>query len=138
MINEFRGKHYFLSNFYSAPVFYDGLFYTNNEAAFQSAKTLNKEKREIFTQLDPSKSKQKGRRIELRRDWEQVKDDIMYVICKDKFTRNEDLKQRLLETGKEELIEGNVWNDKYWGMCGGQGKNKLGKILMLIRKEISI
>jgi predicted NAD-dependent protein-ADP-ribosyltransferase YbiA (DUF1768 family) len=37
-INKFRGKYFFLSNFYGHPVEYDGLTYKNNEAAFQSAK----------------------------------------------------------------------------------------------------
>ena len=31
MINEFRGKYYFLSNFYKAPVTWGGITYTNNE-----------------------------------------------------------------------------------------------------------
>ena len=38
MISAFRGKYYFLSNFYAAPVVWDGVSYKNNEAAFQSAK----------------------------------------------------------------------------------------------------
>lgn len=38
MINEFRGKYYFLSNFYSSPVTYEGLTYLNNEAAFNQQK----------------------------------------------------------------------------------------------------
>ena len=42
MINEFRGKYYFLSNFYNTPVTWDGITYQNNEAAFQSAKIIDK------------------------------------------------------------------------------------------------
>lgn len=41
MIKEFRGKYYFLSNFYEAPITYEGITYQNNEAAFQSAKVLD-------------------------------------------------------------------------------------------------
>ena len=37
MINEFRGKYYFLSNFYSCKVEWEALTYENNESAFQSA-----------------------------------------------------------------------------------------------------
>lgn len=37
-ISEFRGEYYFLSNFYSAPVTYNGICFENNEAAFQAAK----------------------------------------------------------------------------------------------------
>lgn len=37
-IDEFRGKYFFLSNFYPAPVEYQGYRFENNEAAFQAAK----------------------------------------------------------------------------------------------------
>jgi ribA/ribD-fused uncharacterized protein len=138
MINEFKGKYYFLSNFYSAPVMYEGLLYQNNEAAFQSAKIKDLDRRKQFCNLDPSTAKKKGRNVLLRNDWEDVKDEVMYQCVKDKFTRNQDLKQKLIDTGNEELIEGNTWNDTYWGVCRGRGKNMLGKILMKVRDEISL
>ena len=37
-IKEFRGKYFFLSNFFETPVTWQGITYQNNEAAFQSAK----------------------------------------------------------------------------------------------------
>jgi ribA/ribD-fused uncharacterized protein len=136
IIDVFRGDYYFLSNFYSAPVMYEGLLYYNNECAFQSAKTLNKELRESFAELDdPSVAKKSGKLLHLRPDWENVKDEVMYQIVKNKFTRNADLKQKLLNTGDAELVEGNIWGDTYWGVCKGKGQNKLGKILMRVRKE---
>lgn len=138
MINEFKGKYYFLSNFYYAPVMYEGLLYQNNEAAFQSAKIKNIERRKQFCQTDPSTAKRKGRSISLRDDWEEIKDEVMYQCVKDKFTRNKDLKQKLIDTGNKELIEGNTWNDTYWGVCRGKGKNMLGKILMRVREELSL
>ena len=63
----------------------------------------------------------------------------MYEIVKEKFTQHEDLKRRLLETGDEELQEGNNWYDTYWGVDihTGKGLNMLGKILMRIREELS-
>lgn len=135
-IKEFRGKYYFLSNFYNCKVIYNGITYLNNEAAFQSMKTLNVEQRKQFSNLDPSSAKRKGRNIRLRDDWEKVKDQIMYEICKNKFLQNEDLKIKLLNTGDEYLEEGNTWNDREWGVCNNIGKNKLGKILMRIRGEL--
>jgi len=138
MINEFKGKNYFLSNFFNAPVMYEDLLYQNNEAAFQSAKVKDLDRRKQFCNLDPSTAKKKGRNVLLRNDWEDVKDEVMYQCVKDKFTRNQDLKQKLIDTGNEELIEGNTWNDTYWGVCRGRGKNMLGKILMRVRDEISL
>jgi len=39
-IDKFDGEYRFLSNFYDAPVWYEGLLYQNNEAAFQAAKNV--------------------------------------------------------------------------------------------------
>lgn len=136
VIDSFRGKYFFLSNFFEAPVIYDGITYLNNEAAFQAQKTLNKEQRLDFAMLNPSQAKKKGRSISLRPDWEEIKINVMYEICKAKFTQNENLKRSLLNTGNTELIEGNNWGDKIWGQVNGIGENNLGKILMKIREEL--
>lgn len=135
-INSFRGKCYFLSNFYEAKVTHDGITYLNNEAAFQACKLKNPSERISFSNLDPSSAKKRGRSVRIRGDWENVKETIMYEVCLAKFTQNEDLKRKLIETGDSILIEGNTWYDTYWGVCNGKGKNALGKILMRIRSEL--
>lgn len=55
-IDEFRGKYFFLSNFYSAPVEYQGYRFENNEAAFQAAKCP--ERMLDFCGLTPNRAKQ--------------------------------------------------------------------------------
>ena len=52
-INSFRGGNHFLSNFSEHEVTYEGITYQNNEAAFQSAKILDKNKRLGFANLKP-------------------------------------------------------------------------------------
>ena len=142
VINKFEGKYAFLSNFYNCPVEYDGLKYQNSEAAFHAQKTLDKEKRKEFTDLNPSESKKLGRKIDLRADWEDIKTDVMYGVCLAKFTQNEDLKKKLLATDGVLLIEGTYWHDNTWGNCYCEkcknivGENRLGKILMQIREEL--
>ena len=74
--------------------------------------------------------------MSLRKDWERVKDDVMYQICKEKFTNNPQLTKQLLDTGNIQLIEYNNWGDRYWGVYRGRGTNVLGNILMRIRKEL--
>jgi len=138
----FEGANFYLSNFYNAPVMYEGILYQNNEAAFQSAKTLDMSKRRYFAKLNPSDAKKEGRRIKLREDWEHVKFDVMYQICLDKFQRNEELRKKLLSTKDAYLVEGNTWHDNCWGNCHCQkcidipGDNLLGQILMKVREEL--
>ena len=136
MINNFRHKYFFLSNFYEAPVTIEGITYQNNEAAFQAHKTVHISQRTQVCNLNPSEAKQLGRRIKLRNDWEHVKEDIMYKVCLCKFTQNLDLAEKLLQTGDEYLEEGNTWGDREWGTVNGVGDNKLGKVLMKIRSQL--
>lgn len=134
VITEFRGDNFFLSNFFVAPIFYQGVRFENNEAAFQAAKCP--ERMREFCGLSPQKAKRLGRSVELRPDWEEVKYDVMYQVCKAKFLQNPDLARKLVETGDAELVEGNTWGDKVWGVCDGVGENNLGKTLMRIRDEL--
>lgn len=136
MIDNFRGEYAFLSNFYDAPVEYNGLSFRNSESAFQAQKTIDEIERVQFTSLDASNSKRLGRAVTLREDWEKVKIQVMYEICYAKFTQNPRLAEKLVATGDEVLVEGNTWNDKFWGVCNGEGMNHLGKILMAIRTEL--
>lgn len=134
MIDCFKGKYFFLSNFYPARVSYQGILYQNTEAAFHAQKDPSRAKE--FCNLNPSEAKRLGRRVKLRSDWELVKDNIMFDIVALKFKQNPFLTEKLLKTGDEELIEGNDWNDCYWGVCRGRGENKLGQILQRIRSEL--
>ena len=133
-ITEFKGSNFFLSKFFVAPVFYHGVRFENNEAAFQAAKCP--ERMQEFCGLSPQKAKRLGRSVELRPDWEEVKYDVMYQVCKAKFLQNPDLLKQLLNTGDAELVEGNTWKDTVWGVCDGVGENNLGKTLMRIRDEL--
>lgn len=135
-IKEFRGKFFFLSNFYSAPVTYNGITFLNNEAAFQAMKCPSRANE--FANLNPSDAKRLGRKVKLRTDWEEVKESVMYLICFQKFKQNRELRERLLKTGNAELIEGNSWGDQIWGVCNGVGKNLLGNILMKVRDEMKL
>ncbi len=135
MICQFRDDYYFMSNFYPFKLIYNGIEYQNTEAAFQAQKCKYLPERNQFSKLNASEAKRLGRRVELRPDWEQVKDGIMYNIVLTKFSSDEYLAYKLLETGEEVLMEGNTWKDTYWGVDLDTmvGKNKLGLILMKVR-----
>ena len=138
MIDCFEGEYFFLSNFYEIPIIYDGITYRNSEAAFQAQKCINPKDRESFTNLNPDEAKHKGRSVQLRKDWEQVKISIMTEIVKAKFEQNADIAQKLIATGDSYLEEGNNWGDKVWGTVNGQGANHLGHILMNVREQLEL
>lgn len=134
MIDSFRDEYFFLSNFYPVEIKLDGIVYPNAETAFQAQKTLDVEERRKFSMLkNPVQAKRLGRKVKLRDDWEEVKLDIMTEVVSQKFLQHPHLIEMLLQTGDEELVEGNKWGDRFWGVCKGKGENHLGKILMKIR-----
>ena len=76
----------------------------------------------------------------MRKDWDEVKDDVMRKAVWAKFTQHETPKRVLLSTGDSILVE-HTKNDAYWadGSNGpeiGTGKNMLGKILMETRDKL--
>lgn len=137
-INEFQGKYRFLSNFWPARVHYEGKVYASVEAAYQAAKCSDPKDRVQFQNLsDPFQAKKLGKKVALRRDWDGIKLSLMETLLREKFSIPE-LAQLLLDTGDALLEEGNTWGDTYWGICRGQGKNHLGKLLMKIRDELRV
>lgn len=143
VINEFRGPFRFLSNFFECTIVFEDMEYGSVEHAYQAMKSLEPSVRqEISKMATPGRAKRAGRRIQLRDDWNQVREALMEKIVRDKFTRNIGLKTLLLKTGSVHLVEGNSWHDNFWGDCqcwdckNFRGKNNLGEILMKVRDEL--
>lgn len=137
-ITSFHGEFRWLSNFWPALVELDGMEFPSVEHAYQAAKTNDIETRERFQSmmLKSGEAKRMGRRVNIRADWEQVKLSVMLELLRGKF-KCADLRAKLLSTGNAELVEGNNWNDTFWGVCNGRGQNHLGKLLMQVRNEIT-
>jgi ribA/ribD-fused uncharacterized protein len=114
------------------------------EHAYQAAKTLDPKLRRPFQRvLKAGQAKHMGRELVLRPDWENVKEQIMLDLLRQKF-KDRELSLLLRQTENRELIEGNNWHDTFWGVCNGKcwrgphepvGENKLGKLLMQVRDE---
>lgn len=142
MITSFDGKYSFLSNFYAAQTLYNGILYPTSEHAYQAAKAIeDSDKKKILMCATPDESKHLGRKIKIREDWDNIKDQVMYEIVKAKFS-NPFLAKKLINTGDKILCEGNYWHDNYWGACNCPNckllprKNMLGQILMRVREEL--
>jgi len=143
MIDKFNGVHRFLSNFYPSPIEFEGDQYPAVEHAYQAAKTDNPNNRYAISISKASDAKAMGRNLKTREDWEEVKLEIMKRLLLKKF-RDPVLRQQLVDTGTEILVEGNYWHDNFWGKCAcarpecsNTGKNWLGELLMQIREDIS-
>ena len=136
MINSFKGKYRFLSNFYPSPIIIKGITYPTTEHYYQTMKTTDFElRKEIIYASTPGNAKRMGRRVPLRDNWETLKIIIMLQALITKFTTHSELRKKLLETYPQKLIEGNTWGDVYWGkdLRSRKGLNMLGKLLMLVR-----
>ncbi len=144
-ISAFRGPHDFLSNFYAADVEFEGAEYPTIEHAFQAAKSFDfAERRAVKNARTASEAKRMGRKIKRRADWFDVSLEVMETLVRQKFTRYPELRTKLLETGSAYLIEGNNWNDRFYGAVYDtnrnewMGENHLGKILMKVRDELKL
>jgi ribA/ribD-fused uncharacterized protein len=136
-INNFSDEFHFLSNFYYCKVIYDGYEYPSSEHAYMCAKTNDPVWKDFIRNCrTPGQAKRAGRMVPLREDWETVKLEVMENILRAKFSVPS-MREMLLLTGDCELVEGNTWGDKFWGVCDGEGENHLGKLLMKIRAELA-
>ena len=124
-----------MSNFSAHSVTTELGTFPTSEAAFQAYK--DPENAEYIIQQQESRtpmySKQIGMKCNLREDWHDIRDDLMYKVIKLKFQQHDDIRENLLKTGFRPIIErptgerssAHVFNKR----------NKLGEILMQIRKE---
>lgn len=132
-IDKFKDKYFWLSNFHPVTIEMDGDLYPTVEHAYQALKTIDPTWRaRIRWATTPGKAKRLGREAPLRTDWDYMKIGVMYCLLTTKFAYPQ-LKQRLLDTNDDELIEGNEWGDTFWGQCKGEGDNWLGRLLMDVR-----
>ncbi|HEY9607534.1 MAG TPA: NADAR family protein [Allocoleopsis sp.] len=125
------------SNFSAHGFELDGAWWPTSEHYFQAQKFVGTPHAAQIQQVKTPKDAAKmgrDRSRPLRRDWEQVKDDVMRKAVLRKFETHADIREVLLATGDELIVE-NAPHDYYWG-CGadGSGKNKLGQILMEVRE----
>ncbi|HSW76909.1 MAG TPA: NADAR domain-containing protein [Candidatus Saccharimonadales bacterium] len=120
-----KNQHGYMSNFYPSTITICNVQYHHVEGYFQSQKSNNNN---IATIKSAAKSKQMGNKVQLRDDWQQIKDHVMRRGVYHKFAQHEPLKIQLLSTVNKLLYE-HTTNDKYWGDGCKNGLNMLGKIV---------
>ncbi|MFO0960384.1 MAG: NADAR family protein [Isosphaeraceae bacterium] len=134
-----RDEYGAFSNFSPHPIVLGGKEWPTTEHYFQAQKFAGTpHEEEVRRAGSPMIAARMGRSRSrpLRPDWEGVKDAIMYEAVLAKFTQHPTLRDLLLSTGDATLIE-HTENDRYWGDGGdGTGLNRLGAVLMQLRKAL--
>ena len=137
-ITSFTGGNRFLSNFYPVTVALDGVKFPSVENAYQASKYISAVWHR-FTECDAAGAKRLSRglsKVYLYPNWQGFKVDVMRYLLLQKFAEGSELSRRLMHTSPRRLIEGNTWNDTFWGVCNGAGENMLGELLMARREQL--
>jgi ribA/ribD-fused uncharacterized protein len=141
------------SNFYDSPFKYQGIQFLCSEQFFMYLKAklfkdeIHAEK--ILKAITPNSMKINGRLVENFDPiiWDNWKKNIMYIAVREKVKQNEKIKQKLLKTAPDILVEASP-RDTVWGVGlaktnplildkkNWRGTNLLGYILTEIRNDI--
>jgi len=126
------------SNFWYSPIYVLGVEYKTVEHYFQSMKFLDRETSEYIQSVStPHLAAKRGRdrTLPLRKDWEDIKVDVMCQGIRYKFDQHPKLRDLLISTEDYTLIEDSPY-DYFWGVGENKtGKNMLGILLMELRNK---
>lgn len=139
MIREFKNEFRWLSNFYPVKIILDGVQFQSIEHAYMSQKSDDIKWKNFCSNYNSKAGdvKKQSRTIKLKSNWDEIKLEVMKECIRQKFSQ-EPFRTKLLKTGNEHIQEGNMWNDKFWGVClkTNKGENNLGKLIMDIRTSL--
>ena len=126
------------SNFAGYPVEIDGKLWKTNEHYYQAQRFAGTEYEEVIREIKtPFQAKEvaKSGVYPRRKDWFDVKFDIMMKAIRAKFEQHNDLRDILVSTGNAILKE-HTELDHYWADGGdGSGRSRLGEALMRVRSS---
>ena len=127
-------------NFSSFEVVWRGETWKTSEYAYQAAKFEDEKIRQEIQNARSSHDAMKLAKItynnQKRKDWHDIKLQIMEDIVRAKLSQHFYIQKKILQTGDRELIE-NSPRDSFWGWGPNKdGENHLGKIWMKLRDEL--
>ncbi len=143
MIHEFKGEYRWLSNFEAVTITLGDYNYPSVEHAYMSMKCEDPEWKKYCSDKNNSAGdvKKKSREVKLRDDWDTFKFIVMQTCLEQKFNQ-EPFKSKLIETGTQNIVEGNYFGDSVWGVDlknnPNIGENHLGRLLMKIRGKLIV
>lgn len=115
-------------------------YYANNiETLFQAAKSNDICHIEAIVEAnDPIIAHYLGNRYYIRKDWNQIREDVMKELLNQKFKVSNEFRKVVLSLPKDKaFVNFNNDNDKFWGVSRStfEGENKLGKLIMKLKGE---
>lgn len=129
-----------LSNFALFGFEYENHYYPTVEHFYQSQKFMDQDYAALIRHASTPKAAAdlgKNKDKALKADWASIKSEVMMTAVLQKFNTHESLKQLLLSTGDQLIIENSPY-DNYWGIGSvGTGRNQLGTILMRVREQLN-
>lgn len=167
-ILKFRQEFSYLSNFnvLKNKIHYFGYDYISVEAGYMAQKCDDVAWKQYCSTISPhsnaqSEMKKAAYKVDLVKDFRDKQLKIMLDLLRLKFRNNPELANKLVATYPRMIMEGNVWNDRYWGATipkqkhchlsdSGEleklyeefpqyfyvGQNYLGRLLMKVRDEL--
>lgn len=136
IIYQFTDEYEFLSNYYISPIMLNFGTFPTVAHYYQSSKTKD---REWFHKISHAETahlaEHLGKKCPIRETWSLLKDSFMMKAIRYKFSKNQELKKKLIDTEKSIIIYCNDLEQSYWGydIKHGYGQNRLGQILMIVR-----
>jgi len=114
--------------------------YPSKEHALMAHKTVSHDEHEsIRTAKEPRTAKARGRKVQLRPDWDAIKLGVMVEILRHWYAANPDRAQQLVATGDVLILEDSP-TDAIWGIRSRDGRltgtNLLGRAHMAVRAEL--
>ena len=164
-ILKFRQEFGYLSNFHvlKNKIHYLGYDYISVEAGYMAQKCDDIAWKQYCSTISPhgnaqSEMKKAAYKVDLVKGFRDKQLKIMLDLLRLKFKNNPELANKLVATYPRMIMEGNVWNDRYWGASIPKqnsldnveleklyakfpqyfyiGQNYLGRLLMKVRDEL--
>lgn len=164
-ILKFRQEFGYLSNFnvLKNKIHYFGYDYISVEAGYMAQKCDDVAWKQYCSTISShsnaqSEMKKAAYKVDLVKDFRDKQLKIMLDLLRLKFRNNPELANKLVATYPRMIMEGNVWNDRYWGATIPKqnlsdnveleklyekfpqyfyvGQNYLGRLLMKVRDEL--
>lgn len=164
-ILKFRQEFGYLSNFHvlKNKIHYLGYDYISVEAGYMAQKCDDIAWKQYCSTISPhgnaqSEMKKAAYKVDLVKGFRDKQLKIMLDLLRLKFRNNPELANKLVATYPRMIMEGNVWNDRYWGATIPKqnlsdnveleklyekfpqyfyvGQNYLGRLLMKVRDDL--